>query len=92
MASIVDPPPDGKTDPRLKIEFCRACRDELPWGQPLPLADFIIWGKLTPPEHLGPRCTDHAEKALGWNFISQVDQWAVYDLRPLNRDVLRGDA
>jgi hypothetical protein len=75
-----------------KRESCRACRDELPSGSRLPLADFIIWGKLAGQENLGPRCAAHAEKALGWNFASQVDQWAVYDLRPINRAALDADS
>lgn len=44
-------------------------------------AAFIIWGKLSPREALGPRCYAHAVDHLGFNFSYQVDQWAVFDLR-----------
>ena len=46
-------------------------------------AEFILWGKLFPPEALGPRCYDHAYKHIGGAGMSQLDQWAVYDLRPV---------
>lgn len=62
-------------------ERCRECREELPFGATVPKADFILWGKLFPPEALGPRCYDHAAKHIGWAGMSQIDQWAVYDLR-----------
>jgi hypothetical protein len=45
-------------------------------------SDFILWGKLFPPEALGPRCYDHAYIHIGYGGISQIDQWAVFDLRP----------
>lgn len=44
-------------------------------------AEFILWGKLFPPEALGPRCYEHAVKHTGHSMPSQVDQWAVFDLR-----------
>jgi hypothetical protein len=51
-------------------------------------ADFILWGKMFPPEALGPRCLTHAESHVGWRNISsasQISQWAIYDLRPIGR-------
>jgi hypothetical protein len=44
-------------------------------------AEFILWGKLFPPEALGPRCYDHAVEHTGHNMPARVDQWAVFDLR-----------
>jgi len=44
-------------------------------------SDFILWGKFFAPEALGPRCKDHARQHLGWASMSQIDQYAVYDLR-----------
>jgi hypothetical protein len=64
---------------RLKREHCRECRDEDRHVR----ADFILWGKLLPPEVLGPRCYDHAAKHIGHSGMQQIEQWAVYDLRPL---------
>lgn len=28
-------------------------------------AEYVLWGKLTPAEGLGPRCYEHAEKHVG---------------------------
>ena len=47
-------------------------------------ADYLLWGKLFPPEALGPRCYEHAAKVLG-NGMSRLDQYAVLDLRGLLR-------
>jgi hypothetical protein len=66
-------------------QTCRECRDELPiFSKNVPQADFILWGKLFPPEAMGPKCYDHAEKHIGYRGMSQIDQWAVYDLRPVH--------
>jgi hypothetical protein len=61
----------------LQREYCRACRDE----DRLTVAEFILWGKFFRREALGPRCYDHAAE---WIDIFRVDQYAVYDLRPVN--------
>lgn len=61
------------------LEHCRACRDEFDEMVP---AEFIIWGKLTPREHLGPRCYHHTAEFVGSTGMSQIDQWAIFDLRP----------
>ena len=76
---------EGPTMTRARIEWCRECRDESQWLAPGREADFILWGKLFPPEALGPRCYDHAAKWIGPASMSQVDQYAVYDLRPVHR-------
>jgi hypothetical protein len=66
----------------LKVECCRQCRDQEP---PVSTrAEFILWGKLLPPEAFGPKCYDHAAEHLGWQAMSRIDQYAVYDLRPIN--------
>ncbi len=65
----------------ISTERCRECRDEGAWLAPVSLADFILWGKLLPPEALGPRCTDHAMKWLP-HLLEKPDQYAVFDLRP----------
>jgi hypothetical protein len=63
-------------------EFCRECRDEREWLAPPVPADFILWGKLLPPEAFGPKCYDHAAKHLGRWEMMNIDQCAVFDLRP----------
>jgi hypothetical protein len=67
---------------------CRECRDEAPvFAKDVTAADFVLWGKLFPPEALGPRCYTHTAKYIGHVNMSRVDQYAIVDLRPL-RDAL----
>jgi hypothetical protein len=65
------------------LTCCRECRDDLPFGAPGVPAEFIVWGKLAPPEALGPKCYDHAVKHLGDAMPFRAGQYAVVDLRPL---------
>lgn len=65
------------------LEYCRECRDESESFDVFEPADFIIWGKLAPPEKLGPRCYRHTEDLVG--HMSRVDQWAIFDLRPFQK-------
>lgn len=63
------------------------CREEL--GEPTftkcgAPAEFLLWGKLFPPEALGPRCYDHAAKHAGHSALGNP-QWAILDLRNLER-------
>lgn len=69
------------------IECCRECRD----GGRTVFAEFILWGKLFPPEALGPRCYDHTSKYVGWAGMGRIDQWAVLDLRHLYRRTAQCD-
>lgn len=59
------------------------CREEINSGDDfrkcLQPARYIIWGKLFPPEALGPRCQFHAVKYFP-AYSPEVYQWAVYDL------------
>jgi hypothetical protein len=49
-------------------------------------AQFILWGKLFPPDALGPRCYDHAAVHLRGDMSAHnIEQTAVYDLRPVYR-------
>jgi hypothetical protein len=48
-------------------------------------AIVIIWGKLFPPNALGPRCEAHAADYLPLSAMYAIDQWAVFDLRGLVR-------
>lgn len=68
---------------------CRDCRDEaeLNMTESIPVADFILWGKLFPAEALGPKCTFHAAEYIN---IAQVDQYAVLDLRAARRQAADG--
>lgn len=63
------------------------CREEI-WrdnagdfrcGEP---AEFVLWGKLLPPESLGPRCYGHAAKHVGHGALGDP-AWAILDLRPI---------
>jgi len=62
------------------VEWCRECRDEEVEIQP---AEFILWGKLFPPEAMGPKCWDHAAKYI--HSMYRIDQYAVFDLRKVQR-------
>ena len=67
----------------IRPEYCRECRDELPYGTwPLPLAEFILWGKFFPPEAFGPKCYKHTAKWV--QYMADIHQYAVFDLRPMN--------
>jgi len=48
----------------------------------------ILWGKLFPPEALGPRCEAHATAHCGERSLEEIFHpdrpWAVYDLRQVN--------
>ena len=71
----------------IMIEFCRACRDE---RDEMVEADFIIWGKLSPPEQLGPRCYEHTASYISPMAMSQISQWAIFDLRPFQKGKRHG--
>jgi len=47
-------------------------------GQP---AEFLLWGKMTPFEALGPRCYNHAAAWVGHRALGNP-AWAILDLRP----------
>lgn len=69
---------------RALLTCCRECRDEAaPFATYVTPAEFILWGKLLPPEALGPKCYDHAVKYLGHSVATRTEQYAVVDLRPL---------
>jgi hypothetical protein len=43
-------------------------------------AEYVLWGKLIPPDGLGPRCYDHAAKHVGHNALAPRSGWAVLNL------------
>ena len=53
-------------------------------------AEYVLWGKLIPPEALGPRCYDHAAKHLGHQALGVGANYALINLRDLAR-VLEAD-
>jgi hypothetical protein len=62
------------------------CREEL--GAPTyekcwRPAEFVLWGKLIPPEALGPRCYEHAARHVPDDALRPGSDWAILDLRPL---------
>lgn len=66
-------------------EFCREWVDEK-GNYCYEDAEVILWGKLFPPEALGPRCwthgNDHVDLVGGLNEAIR-QQWAIFDLRKL---------
>lgn len=66
-----------------KVEWCRKCRDELPYGAPGVRAEFIPWGRLFDRDDLvGPCCEKHLPKSVDLN---RIDMYAVTDLRSVYR-------
>ena len=52
-------------------------------------AEFVLWGKLIPPEGLGPRCFDHARKHVGYHALGSRSGWALIRLADLAYDLLK---
>lgn len=67
-------------------ESCREWVDETFDRCSRPAA-AILWGKLFPPEALGPRCREHAETHLQGRSLPEAlrEGWAIFDLRNLRR-------
>ena len=62
-----------------RVEFCHFRKE--PTGEWCGKdADMIVWGKLFPPEALGPRCEEHAAEQLGWRTVDDRDV-AIFRLR-----------
>jgi hypothetical protein len=75
--------PDPATDAAVERGRREWCREEDEHGDRCARrAEFLLWGKLFPPDALGPRCHEHAIKHTHYSMPSRTDQWAVYDLRP----------
>jgi hypothetical protein len=68
----------------VPLEFCREWVEDKTDRCNEP-AIIIIWGKLFPAEALGPRCQEHAAKHLPDLSLHTITQWAVFDLRGLER-------
>lgn len=69
-------------------ETCREWIDETASYCHAP-AEFLIWGKLTPPNGLGPRCYDHASEHVGHRALGDPS-WAIVDLRPAHKALADG--
>jgi len=80
--------PTDETARELVVEWCRELRDDL--SRCPNVAEFLIWGKLFPPEALGPRCYDCAAKHVGHRNLGDKAV-AIFDLRGLARREARDD-
>lgn len=67
------------------IGGCREWTDEMANRCNKP-AEYVLWGKLIPPEALGPRCYDCAAKHIGTNALHD-DAWAIVNLARLAQDI-----
>lgn len=68
------------------VESCREWIESPRFDRCGEKAVGIIWGKLFPPEALGPRCADHVAlhcNGRGMNELMAA-AYAIYDLRPVN--------
>lgn len=50
-------------------------------------AEYVLWGKLIPPEGLGPRCYDCAAKHVGHRALTGDAAYALINLNSLVRDI-----
>ena len=62
----------------IEWERCRSCRDEGIDRR----AALVLWGKLFPPDALGPKCMDCAHQWMHTDDHT-ISQTAALDLRPL---------
>lgn len=73
------------------------CREEL--GEPTydkcwKPAEYVLWGKLLPPEALGPRCYEHAQQYVHWQGLGSGTTFALIHIGDLARaceEADRGD-
>lgn len=64
------------------------CRDEGDDGYKCwKPAEYVLWGKLFPPEALGPRCYDCAAKHAGHRALAPNSGYALISLRDLEKDL-----
>lgn len=61
------------------------CREDLgpDQGKCWRPSEFVLWGKLIPPEGLGPRCYEHAEHHVGPDALRPGTQYALIRLADL---------
>jgi len=79
-------------DPRLCVirRYVGGCREEL--GAPSydkcwEPAEYVLWGKLIPPEGLGPRCYEHARGYIDAHSLASGTTSALIHLGDLARDL-----
>lgn len=50
-------------------------------------SEYVLWGKLIPPEGLGPRCYDHAAKHVGHDALRPWSSYALINIGDLAREL-----
>jgi len=50
-------------------------------------ADYVLWGKLIPPEGLGPRCYECALRHVSHSALGSRSGYALINLRDLANDL-----
>lgn len=50
-------------------------------------AEYVLWGKLIPPDGLGPRCYEHARKWIDHNGLRSRSGYALINLADLAQDL-----
>ncbi len=74
--------------PKTTLEVLQSnvggCRQEDKGGEKCwAPAEYVLWGKLLPPEALGPRCYDHAAKHVHYSGLRENAGWALINLSEL---------
>lgn len=82
----------SETSAQLAVlrEHIGGCREEL--GAPTfdkcwKPAEYVLWGKLIPPEGLGPRCYEHAQKHIDHHGLRSRSGYALINLLDLATDL-----
>ena len=70
----------------LVSESCREWLGEPTFDYCNQPAEFVLWGKLIPPEGLGPRCYEHAAKNIIHHGLYPGANYALMDLRAVRRE------
>lgn len=83
----------NRTTPVLEIlqKHVGGCREELGadgnYDKCWKPAEYVIWGKLSPNDSLGPRCWEHARKYLSGHALAPRSQYALINLKDLTEDL-----
>jgi hypothetical protein len=81
------------TRPMLALlqQHVGGCREELDSDKCWKPAEYVLWGKLTPAEGLGPRCHTHARRYISESGLASRSDWALIRLADLALDIALAD-
>jgi hypothetical protein len=71
---------------RDEVGSCREWKDEK-FDRCNAPSEYVLWGKLLPPEALGPRCYDCAVKHVPSSALTNGSSWALINIERLARHI-----